>query len=485
MNEPHPQASRLLAAGFTAIMAASVGFSIRGGILDDWGTQFGFTQTDLGTITGGGLVGFGVVVMLGAFLAEAIGYGKLMALAFLCHLLSAGVTLAATPLYGASAASDPEAARQLAYQCLYWGMFLYAMGNGIAEAVANPLAATLYPDQKAKYMNILHAGWPAGLIVGGLASALMAKRVRWEVQMSLFLIPVVAYGLLCLGQRFPRSEARDKGVSLGRMLAEFASPLLLVLLTAQAMVGYMELGTDSWISNITGNILQSKQLGLFVFVYIAVLMTTLRCYAGSIVHRVSPLGLLFVSACISACGLLLLGYAGSAAVLIVAATIYAVGKSFLWPTMLGVVSDRFPRGGAIVIGSVGAVGALSAGLLGGPGIGYKQDRFAAEALQEKAPQVFEKYAAPENNSFLLFEPIRGLDGAKMNPIRKMEPDERTPDERLVHEADLHGGRMALRLTAAVPVAMAVIYLGLMVYFRRIGGYRALSVDEEPAVGGAL
>ncbi|MEO6434659.1 MAG: MFS transporter [Tepidisphaeraceae bacterium] len=476
---PATNSRRLLAAGFVAIVAAGVGFAIRGGILVDWGAQFGFTQTDLGRITGGGLVGFGMVVIIGAFFAEAIGYGRLMILALVCHLLSAVLTLAATPLYNGRVAADPIAAQNLAYQCLYWGMFLFAVGNGIAEAVVNPLTAALYPSQKTHYLNILHAGWPAGLVLGGLASALMAGKVRWEIQISLFLLPVVVYGVLCLGQYFPRSEARAKGVTLSRMLLEFASPLLLILLLAQALVGYVELGTDSWISNITGNILASPQQGLLLFVYVSVLMTALRFFAGPIIHRISPVGLLFASACFGAIGLLLLGKAVSALALVGAATVYTLGKTFLWPTMLGVVADRFPRGGAIVIGAVGAAGALSAGLLGGPGIGYQQDRFASAELRTTAPQVYEAYKAPTANSFLFFDEVRGLDGAKVNPIRKTPAAQRTADEKLVHNADLHGGRMALLATAVVPAMMALIYLGLLLYFKSIGGYRPLHVEEEP------
>ena len=57
--------------------------------------------------------------------------------------------------------------------------------------------------------------------------------------------------------------------------------------------------------------------------------------------------------------------------ILVAATLYGFGKTFFWPTMLGVVGERFPRGGAITMGAVGATGALSAGLLGTPGIGTR------------------------------------------------------------------------------------------------------------------
>src|SRR5690349_3303455 len=245
-NGVTPNSKRLLWAGFMAILAAGVGFSIRSGILADWGSQYGFTQTDLGAITGGGLTGFGVIILLGALIADKIGYGRLMIFAFIMHFISAVLTLAATPIYNSMVGSNPTGAKDAAYQCLYWGMFLFAIGNGTCEAVVNPLVATLFPKNRTHYLNILHAGWPAGLVAGGLASFAMVGKVRWEIQISLFLIPVLLYGIMCIGQRFPKSEASVAGVSFGRMLAEFAAPLLLLLLFIHALLGYVELGTDSW-----------------------------------------------------------------------------------------------------------------------------------------------------------------------------------------------------------------------------------------------
>src|SRR5687767_2626419 len=316
-----PNANRLLWAGFMAILAAGVGFSVRGGILGQWAAQFGFTMTELGTITGGGLTGFGLVIIITSLFADKIGYGKLMISAFVLHLISAVLTLA-TPAFFASGGKDA------AYWCLFIAMFIFAIGNGIAEAVVNPLVATLFPNNKTHYLNILHAGWPGGLIVGGLASYFMVGKVKWEIQMVLFMIPVILYGLMCLGQHFPKSEAKRHGVTFGEMLAEFAQPVLLVLLLIHAMVGYVELGTDSWIGNITGNILASPQKGLLLFVYTSGLMFVLRFFAGPIVHKISPLGLLFVSAVCATIGLRLLGAAGTGTLLVVAATIYGLGKTF-------------------------------------------------------------------------------------------------------------------------------------------------------------
>jgi MFS family permease len=487
-----PNAKRLLWAGFMAILAAGVGFSIRGGILGDWGAQFGFTQSDLGQITGGGLTGFGIIILLSSLIADKVGYGKLMILAFVMHFLSAVVTLAATPLYQARVEVDPIAAKAIAYQCLFWGMFMFAIGNGIAEAVVNPLVATLFPKARTHYLNILHAGWPGGLILGGLASTFMVGKVRWEIQMSLFLIPVVIFGVMCLGQRFPRSQASQHGVTFGAMLAEFAAPMLLLLLFIHALVGYVELGTDSWISSITGSIMADPQKGLMLFVYTSGLMFVLRFFAGPIVHKISPLGLLFVSGIFGAVGLTMLGNAQSVMMCVVAATVYALGKTFLWPTMLGVVSDRFPKGGAITIGAIGGVGMLSAGLLGGPGIGYKQDYFASEYLKQQSAATYDAYKSSTTNRFLVFPEIQGLDGAKKaallgKPEAELTPQERT-DKPLVVAANLEGGRMALKVTAIIPLVMAVLYLCLILYFKARGGYRPVHLEgtgaaarEEPEV----
>jgi len=482
-NGVTPNSKRLLWAGFMAILAAGVGFSIRSGILADWGSQYGFTQTDLGAITGGGLTGFGVIILLGALIADKIGYGRLMIFAFIMHFISAVLTLAATPIYNSMVGSNPTGAKDAAYQCLYWGMFLFAIGNGTCEAVVNPLVATLFPKNRTHYLNILHAGWPAGLVAGGLASYFLVGKVRWEIQMCLFLVPVLFYGIMCIGQRFPKSEASVAGVSFGQMIAEFAAPVLLLLLFIHALLGYVELGTDSWISNITGNILARREKGLLLFVYTSGLMFALRFFAGPIVEKISPLGLLFVGATCGAIGLTLLGNAATGVFVVVAATIYGVGKTFLWPTMLAVVSERFPKGGAITIGAMGGIGMLSAGLLGGPGIGYNQDYYASNDLKQKAPAVYDEYKSPTKNHFLVFPEIQGLDGSKVGVVRGKTADQRTPAETQVHDADLFGGRMALKMTAAIPATMAALYLLLIVYFKAKGGYRQVHIESEKLTGG--
>ena len=499
-----PNAQRLLWAGFMAILAAGVGFSVRAGILSQWAEKFGFTMTELGEITGGGLTGFGIIILLSSFLADSVGYGKLMWAALATHIVSAVLTLLAGTAYASGG-------KEAAYQCLFWGMFLFAIGNGICEAVVNPLVATLFPKEKTHYLNILHAGWPGGLIIGGLASTFMNRDgqdpVDWEYQISLFLVPVVLYGLMVMGQKFPKSEAGAAGVSMGGMVTQLFAPLMLVLLVVHAMVGYVELGTDSWISKITGTIMESKQNGLMLFVYTSALMFILRFFAGPIVHRTSPLGLLLASGVLGFIGLQLLGGAEGVAMCVVAATVYAAGKTFLWPTMLAVVSEQFPKGGAITIGAIGGIGMLSAGMLGGPGIGFKQDYFATAYLQqdEANEAVYERYKAAQENTFLGYT-VTGLDGQKVGILddggkelsrvtQLLEDTNRTDeahnalvqwwegakqtaeqDKGPISAAGLSGSREALRMTAFVPLTMAGIYLLLILFFKAKGGYRAKDVD---------
>ncbi|MCS1408738.1 MAG: hypothetical protein M2R45_01915 [Verrucomicrobia subdivision 3 bacterium] len=516
-----PNAHRLLWAGFMAILVAGVGFSMRAGILGDWGQQFGFTQSDLGKITGGGLTGFGIIILIGSLLADRVGYGKLMICAFFMHVLSVIVTLTATPIFHSMGGLESEAAKNIAYQCLFWGTFIFAIGNGLAEAVVNPLTAVLFPKQKTHYLNILHAGWPGGLIVGGLLGFFMVDKVRWEIQITFFLIPALIYGAMLWRQKFPKDEAGAAGISYSNMLKELGllgagvvcilltlffkndlglstvvatilgvallvvfgfftqftlGPVLMAfLLIIHAMVGYVELGTDSWIVNITGAILASEGKGLALLVYASALMFTLRFFAGPIVHRISPLGLLLVSAAFGAIGLQFLGTFNTGVTIVLATTIFGIGKAFFWPTMLSVVSEQFPRGGAITIGSIGGVGMLSAGLLGSPGIGYKQDRVASEHLKESSPETYEQFKSKTENGFLFFDKIQGLDGAKVGDAEKKPVAERTAEEKSVVDASLKGARSALKMTALIALTMGIAYLLLIFYFQARGGYRPVEI----------
>jgi MFS family permease len=520
-----PNAGRLLWAGFMAILAAGVGFAIRGGILDNWGSEYNFTAAQLGAIGGAGFSGFCFGIIFGGVICDKIGYASLVIAAFALHVLSAFVTFAA---------STPENA----YFFLYWGMFIFAYANGTLEAVANPLVATLFPNNRTHYLNILHASWPAGLVIGSVLGWILDDKMQlgWKLQLSLYLIPTVAYGIMFLGQHMPKSEASEKGLSLGEMFKDvgmlgalvvcfllslffgdvlkplFAenaaekakmagyviaglalisvaimtrgavgSMLLFVLFIAHMLVGAVELGTDGWIQNITGNLFTSEE-GKYLFMWTSAIMFALRFCADFIEKKmgISPVGLLLICAVLACVGLVLSSMIQTFTVALIALGIYAVGKTFFWPTMLAVASDRFPRTGAIAISIMGGIGMLSAGMIGGPGLGYAKDRFSGEELKQANAPLYEQNKAATPSKFLVFEEVHGLDGTKLGDAQKAKA--RTPDQQAVVDASIRGDRRTLKADAFIPAAMAVIYLLILLYFKSIGGYKAVHLEGTTAGG---
>ncbi|MEM6688900.1 MAG: MFS transporter [Planctomycetota bacterium] len=480
----------LLIAGILTLVAAGIGFAVRAGLLDVWSTKYGFTMTELGQITGGGLLGFGLVILVAGLLIDFIGYKTLLVAALACHVISAVMLFTATPVFNA-------AGKDAVYMILFLSAFIFAVGNGICEAVINPLTAAIYPDEKTHYLNILHAGWPAGLVIGGLIVFLKAS-IGWEILLATYLVPTAIYGFLALREKFPETAAQQGSISYGGMFVSLIGPFFVILLVAHACVGYVELGTDSWINKITSSILSSAALGTALFIYASLLMTALRFFAGPIVHKISSLGLLLLSAIVGATGLYLISIGNSVPFMFFAMTVYAFGKTFLWPTMLGVVGERFPQSATVAMGLMGFVGMVSAGALGGPGIGYKQDYFASKFLEENAPQTFERVKAPNASGFLMFPEVQGIDGSKASMLAdngalvladaeiageeinsdrfaglrsqlewwEANKGSASEDAQPVGEATLHGSRMAIRMTALVPATMAVLYLVLLLGFKR-------------------
>lgn len=520
-----PNANRLLWAGFMAILAAGVGFALRNGILDNWAKEFNFTATELGKIGGAGFSGFCFGIIIGGFIVDKIGYGKLVAAALLGHIISAFVTFGAT---------TPDNA----YNLLFWGMFIFAYANGTLEAVANPLVATIFPRNRTHYLNILHASWPAGMVLGSAAGWVLDDKMHmpWKYQLALYLIPTAIYALMFFGQKFPKSEAAATGASFVQMyksigilgslvvcylLALFftdilkflpekfnflpdssiigygiggillitvaiitkfsiGSFLLFVLFVTHAMVGAVELGTDGWITNITGNLFTSEQ-GKYLFIWTSMIMFTLRFCADWIEKnlKLSPVGLLLVCSVIACTGLTMASGMQTLTMAFIALGIYAIGKTFFWPTMLAVVGDRFPQTGAVAMSVMGGIGMLSAGLIGGPGLGYGKDRFASAELQRVNPALYEEYKAETPSEFLGLGITRvyGLDGQKLAAARDAGA-QRSEDQQAVVSADQAGDRHTLKADSYIPATMACIYIVLLIYFKSIGGYRPLSIQEQ-------
>lgn len=567
MSDQEPEAiasnaKRLLWAGFVAILAAGVGFAVRNGILDNWAADFGFSNTEVGIIAGQGFTGFCFGIFIGGLVVDKIGYGKLVIVAFLCHFASAAITFLPAAVTADMDQATAEATTAAAYNLLFWGTFLFAFANGTLEAVANPLVATLFPNNRTHYLNILHASWPLGMIFGGVIGWVMDDKYKidWRIQLALFLIPTIVYGIMFLGQKFPRSEASESGLSFGQMAKDvgilggavaaillglfFAnsvfgpmlnpaagtegapigtylgygvgaaflvvimlvtkfsvgSLVLFVLFIAHALVGAVELGTDGWIANITGNILSSEE-GKALFVYTSLIMFGLRFCAHFIEKKLglSPIGLLLVCSVLGCVGLQLASGINSFGYALLALGIYAAGKTFFWPTMLAVIGDRFPQTGAVAMSIMGGIGMMSAGLIGSAGLGFAKDKFSGEALEQVDAALFDDYQAteetdqgpqPKVSRFLVFDAV-GLDTGKVAkaseavsnaklPAEKQDPKIPAPtdEQKTVVEASITGDRMTLKADSFIPATMAAIYLLLLIYFKARGGYKAITIADD-------
>lgn len=451
---------RLFVGSIIALVVTSFGFIIRAFILTEWGSEFNLSQEDLGWIAGAGLFPFAITIILFSLVIDRIGYDTSIRIAFVGHIASAIITVCAG-LFG-----DP-------FWVLFVGTMVLALANGIVEAVINPVTATLFPKSKTHHLNILHAGWPGGLVLAGILIIFMGD-IGWRWKVGLVILPTMVYGVMLLTQKWPVNERVAAGVPYRDMLKEFGRPMLIILLLIMVPLAITELGTDSWITALMENVLTNVHPG-WVLVYTSAIMFVLRFFAGPIVHRINPLGLLACSALIACIGLIWLSSAGAAAVAVfLAATCYGVGKTFFWPTTLGVVAEQFPRGGAMTLNTIAGIGMLSAGLLGAPILGSIQDKVIDLELQQESPELHAQVTGAERIGML-------------GRYREIDRDAETalPQEEsaIVQEVRADSSQIALRYVAILPFIMLLSYLSLILYFRGKGGYKPVDLVAEEATGG--
>ena len=449
---------RLFVASCFALVATAFAFSIRTDIIPALKVDFGLTDTDMGHAAGPGIWGVAVTVAIGSLLLDKIGMGRLMAFAFVGHVAGVLTTIFAQGFWS-----------------LFTGTLFIGLANGTVEAVINPLGATLYPNTKTKHLNILHAWWPGGLIIGGMMGFGLTKimgldagvtpetlSLSWKIKMCFVLIPTIIYGVMLLGQRFPETERVASGVSYREMLREAYRPLFILLMFLMVLTAATELGPDQWVGTLLQNLVGMQ--GVLLLVYTAGIMFVLRqFFSGPLVKFFSPLGLLALSSVFSAIGLYWLSSVRTALMAFAAATIFGIGKTYFWPTMLGITSERFPKGGAAVLGLLGATGSFSAGFLIAPAMGFVQDHYALAKLSELSPAVLEQVVTEDGG---------GLDERKVLALTgRLE-------QRTVAQAKEHSAVMTFRWIAVVPVFLTVAFGLLFFYFRSKGGYRAVKIESE-------
>ena len=239
------------------------------------------------------------------------------------------------------------------------GFLLSGLGWGFMECSINPLTAALYPEDKTNRLNILHAWWPAGLIVGGLIGVSAGTLgIGWRGQFALVIVPALVSAALCVGTRFPRTERAALGVPWGAMFAEIPRrPMFLVWFACMFLTAGSELAPGQWIDLTLTRTVGMR--GIWLLIYVSGMMFVLRHFAGPIAHRISNVGMLWGGSALAGLGLLALGAADSPMTGLLAATVWGLGVCFLWPTMLANVAERYPRGGELFIGGMGVAGALA------------------------------------------------------------------------------------------------------------------------------
>lgn len=506
---------------FVALITTAFAFITRAFMVNDpglWPKTFGLDTVQGQELFNAGIWPFAISIILFSLIIDKIGYRVAMLFSFVCYALYA---LLAFKAYGTVNAEGLEGealkdAQKQAYQFLYWGSIILGLGNGTVEAYINPVVATMFNREKTKWLNILHAGWPGGLVLGGLITIMLGAKVAedWRVLIVIIAIPAIIFLVMLIKARFPVNERVAAGATYREMLGEFGAigaaiagflimkelggvfgwtNLMVIAIVAVLVVAYgfyckspgrpmmiflcivmfplatTELGTDGAITGIMQEPLQAAgQNPLWVLIYTSAIMTVLRFFAGPIIHKLTPLGLLATCAGLAMVGLMLLSVTTTLVAIFAAATLYGIGKTFFWPTTLGVVSEQFPKGGALTLNAIAGIGMLSVGIVGGPLIGAMQEKSMETALENEMAGTYAKIS--EERSYFL-----GKYNAVVDDKVKDLPE---ADGEKVGDVSKGAKQGALAKVAIFPAIMLACYIGLIMYFKSKGGYKAVDLGGE-------
>jgi hypothetical protein len=141
------------------------------------------------------------------------------------------------------------------------------------------------------------------------------------------------------------------------MFGELLNPLFFVLFFSMFLTAASELAPGQWVDLALSRTVHMQ--GILLLVYVSGLMFLMRHFAGPLVHKLSPIGVLWFSCLMASLGLVALSFAESPFTGLLAATVWGTGVCYMWPTMLATASERFPRGGALLMGLMGTAGTLS------------------------------------------------------------------------------------------------------------------------------
>jgi len=516
---------RLFWGCFIALITTAFGFVGRLFLIGEWAGEFGLDGAQAGKLAGIGIWPFAVSIIGFSLIIDKIGYKTAMLFAFLGHIVW---TVMGVSAFFISKGGNPDTA----YQMIYWGSLILALGNGTVEAFINPVVATMYSNEKTKWLNILHAGWPGGLVIAGIIT-IFIDTVPWWIKIALIGVPAVIYLIMLLPCKFPESERVTSGVTYKEMLSEFGilgaiavgflvslqlkdfftgmspavywgigiaivvafgiytkklgNPLMFLLILVMAPLATTEIGTDGWIEEILKGIAADKGFHAgWVLVYTSLIMMVLRFYAGPIVKALGPLPLLALSAVLAIGGLFFLSKAAGLTIF-AAATLYGLGKTFFWPTTLGVIAEQTPKGGALTLNAISGIGMLAVGVLGFPYIGKLKEDVANTALAESAevaeaiPGLVQDGAVTALEDKKLYEIInyKAVSQDKLDGLVAQLPEGQR-EEATATYGDIRdrSAQKALANMVIFPAIMLIAYIGLIFYFKAKGGYKPISISDH-------
>jgi len=330
------QTNRLFVASCLALLVTSLSFGIRAGVLSQQGIDFHLTKAQLGTIAATAFWGFPLAMLVGGTIVDIIGMKRLLVLAFIFHLAGIVLTIYAT-----------------GYWSLFFSTLLIGIANGTVEASCNPLVTALYPNNKTTKLNHFHLWFPGGIVIGTLIVFLFNKiGLGTNLQVGMMLIPTILYGYFFFKLEFPETERVSSGVSASDMYKSLLNPLFIFMIICMFGTAITELFTGQWIDVLLKNVSDNAILLLTIETGIMVIG---RAFAGPVVHKFSPSGVLLISAILAAAGLYLLGHT-TGNMLFVGAIIFGIGVCYFWPTMLGFVAENLPKTGAVGLNLMGGAG---------------------------------------------------------------------------------------------------------------------------------
>jgi MFS family permease len=344
MQQPTIQRSKLFWASCIALIFTSLTFSFRAAFEPVWGNEFTIDKVEMGWVFSPAFWGFTLAMIFGGTLVDAIGMRKIVGLAFVGHVAGAIIYIFAKDA-----------------MTLFIGTLCIGIGNGMVEAACNPLVVTLYPTKKTTMLNRFHVWFPGGNVIGGLLAYIVLDQMQldWRILMVPLFIAAVVYGIMFWSLKFPKTERVTQGVSTGAMFGACLNPLFIVMILCMFLTAATELGTMTWVLALLG---RSVSNPILVLVFVFGIMAVGRFFAGPVVHRLNPNGMLIFSAVFSGIGLVLLSMTtGTAA--FASAAVFAVGICFFWPTMLGFVSEYMPKTGALGLSLMGGAGMFSVSLI--------------------------------------------------------------------------------------------------------------------------